>query len=175
MEEVRVGLLSFQREIEELQKSINTRREELKDAISQKRELGRSISLGRRLLEINDRITDLEQVLLIGNNTNGSNSESDLEDVTSDEDESDEEHETTDESPLAKRIRRHIKQYQIAQKLINIYSSHPFVESQRPRLEKIRSTLLLDLQTLQKQKGEAAVTELEKILNSNHRTEIPIR
>ena len=194
VEEVRFGLLGFQREIEGLRKSIEARKEEMKEAVAHKRDLSGQIALGRRLIEINDRIGDLEQALLIGGTqVNGDHKEDedfvdDHDNFTSDDgDTSDEEQvsattgATGSTTHVMRRLRRHIEKYQVLRKYILLYApQHPFIEAQQPRLEKIRSTLRLDLENLQKQQPQESkagrdLAQLENILSPSHSIEIPIR
>ncbi|KAI7974641.1 hypothetical protein EIK77_003789 [Talaromyces pinophilus] len=119
-------------------------------------------NIGRALLDIAERIEELEQRLMIVGTKTSNGLPSSTEDVDSDqegfisdntESEGDSEEET-DESAIisVKRLESHVEKYlYIVSESDRIGSDHPFVVGQQPRLEKIRSTLLLDLDTALKQ------------------------
>ena len=200
VEEVKVGMLGFQREVEGLKQGIEERRRAMAGAIEEKREVGKEIAMARKLLEIEERIAGLEEKLLLSEPKrveqngdreieNGIERESDA-DFDSEEDESSEDEDSAmvngeghEFTHAFKRLRRHVEQYQIVRKLITVWGEgHPFVEAQQSRFEQIRSTLLLDLQNLRKDASSKSSTkftqemkELDDLLRSHTSTEIPVR
>ncbi|KKY15886.1 hypothetical protein UCRPC4_g06072 [Phaeomoniella chlamydospora] len=200
VEEIRVGLLGFQREVEKLRAGIDVRRKEMAGAIEEKRHIGRDIALGRRLLEVEERLGDLEDRLLLRETTktNGDTGIADFEhnwdsdlDIDSEGDESSEDgdRETAINgdgalaTPELKRLRRNVENYQVVSKLMELYGAgHPFIEAQQGRLEKIRSTLEVDLRSLQesedgqaKGKPQQELARLDQILRANDKTKLPLR
>lgn len=107
VEGVRVGLLGFQREVEGIRKAVQDRARETGELLQEKKVLRKEIVLGRALLEVHERLEELEEKLGIKTREG----EEDDED-----DEDDEEDETSDleSSPYAgaaKRLRKQSEQY----------------------------------------------------------------
>jgi hypothetical protein len=142
VEGVRVGLLGFQREVEGIRKAVQDRARETGELLQEKKGLRKEIVLGRALLEVHERLEELEEKL-------GIKTREDEEDGEDDED--DEEDETSDleSSPYAsaaKRLRKQSEQYLLIVCQSNkIGPSHPFLVSLQPRVDEVRKTLILDL------------------------------
>lgn len=164
VEGVRVGLLGFQREVEGIKKSVKERADEVGALVKERKAVRRDVALGRSLLEVHEQIGELERSLGIT-----PRADQDLDD----EDEDDEDAEdlaassSTPSIPL-KKLQRHATQYILITRLMDrIGPSHPFLVSQGSRLEKIGSTLLLDLSAALKQakvlKAPAAILAVIKI------------
>lgn len=146
VEGVRVGLLGFQREIEAIRKAVQDRAKETAELLSDKKGLRKEIVLGRSLLEIHERLEELEEKLGIK-----------IKEVEDDEDDEDDEDEDEDEDTLngpegsscnsaVRRLRKQSEQYlMIVFQSSKIGSSHPFLVSLQPRVEELRKTLILDL------------------------------
>ncbi|KAF2170788.1 hypothetical protein M409DRAFT_18762 [Zasmidium cellare ATCC 36951] len=164
VEEVRVGLLGFQRDVEGIKRGVRERADEVGGLVKERKAIRRDVAVGRSLLEVHEQIGELEQRLGIT-----SRAEEDLDD-------DDEEDEDTDDPaagastpsiPL-KKLKRHATQYILITRLMDrIGPSHPFLVSQGSRLEKIGSTLLLDLSAALKQakaaKAPDAILAIVKI------------
>jgi hypothetical protein len=142
VEGVRVGLLGFQREVEGIRKAVQDRARETGELLQEKKVLRKEIVLGRALLEVHERLEELEEKLGIKTREG----EEDDED-----DEDDEEDETSDleSSPYAgaaKRLRKQSEQYLlIVCQGSKIGPSHPFLVALQPRVDEVRKTLILDL------------------------------
>lgn len=142
VEGVRVGLLGFQREVEGIRKAVQDRARETGELLQEKKGLRKDIVLGRALLEVHERLDELEEKLGIKTREG----EEDDED-----DEDDEEDETSDveSSPYtsaAKRLRKQSEQYLLTVcQSSKIGPSHPFLVSLQPRVDEVRKTLILDL------------------------------
>lgn len=146
VEGVRVGLLGFQREIEAIRKAVQDRVKETAELLSEKKGLRKEIVLGRSLLEVHERLEELEEKLGIK-----------IKEVEDGEDDEDEDDEDEDEDTLdgpegssynsaVRRLRKQSEQYlMIVFQSSKIGSSHPFLVSLQPRVEELRKTLILDL------------------------------
>lgn len=148
VEGVTVGLLGFQREVDGIKKGVRERADEVGALVKERKAIRRDVAIGRSLLELHEQIGELERSLEIIPTT-----DEDLE-------EDDEDDENTDDlaagssTPVIplKRLQRHATQYILITRLMDrIGTSHPFLISQGSRLEKIGSTLLLDLSAALKQ------------------------
>lgn len=141
IEEVRVGLLGFQRDLTSIRDDAEQRRKNAAALIAEKRHLGKRIQTGRSLLDVAKQIEDLEASLMIGAsaNTNEVNGET--------QDFSDESDDDVDGGEMSTRLlERHVEQYLVLRLLLGRHSpEQPYVLSQSDRLTRIRSTLCLDL------------------------------
>ncbi|CAO1606057.1 hypothetical protein XANCAGTX0491_009556 [Xanthoria calcicola] len=164
IEEVRLGLLGFQRDVEGVKAIIDGRRKETEALINQRKEIRRQMQVGRALLDIDQRLCELEQSLMMS--TNGSptnNVEPDIDHEISDSgEESDEGHEG---GMSISRLARHTQQYLLAQQIMKrVGSDHPFVVTQEARMTKVKNTILLDVGNALKQAGGQDTEYLMKIL-----------
>ncbi|KAL4793401.1 oligomeric golgi complex component, COG2-domain-containing protein [Aspergillus venezuelensis] len=148
VEQVRVGLLAFQRDVQAIRDKVEARQMEVAGLLNQKKKLRADANIGRALLDFADRVEELEKRLMIGEqaaqekSTELSESESDF--LESDEDET--EDEDDGQSVSLKRLEHHLQKYVYLTRLSSrIGEDHPFLQAQQPRMSKIRSALLLDL------------------------------
>ncbi|KAK0934335.1 hypothetical protein LTR29_014066 [Friedmanniomyces endolithicus] len=140
VEGVRVGALGFKRELEGIGGWINERLGEVTELIREKRDVRRDIGVGRGVLEVYERIGELEESLGIAD-TDEDAEEDDLDDDDEVEGAADD-----TPSPAARRLQRHARQYILLTRMVDrIGSSHPFLQAQQTRMNAIRKTLLLDL------------------------------
>ncbi|KAL9086083.1 MAG: hypothetical protein Q9165_007295 [Trypethelium subeluteriae] len=149
VEEVRVGLLGFKREVEGVRKHVVERSKEVEGLVQEREEVRAQIFVGRQLLEYESQLGELEEKLLVGSqprtaiNGHGDQAASDSEDLSDEED--------TSLMPIAK-LRRHAEQYLSIKQLEPLIGvDHPFLTAQQSRLLRCRSTMLLDLSTALKQ------------------------
>jgi conserved oligomeric Golgi complex subunit 2 len=170
VEEIRVGLLGFQRDVTAIHAKVEARKTEMQSLLQEKKKFREKANVGRALLDIAERIEELEQRLMISNikksNGTASHSEdtaSDAGDFDSDDTDSDGDlEEDGDESAIipVKKLENHVQKYvYINSESERIGNTHPFVVGQQPRLQKIRSTLLLDLNTALKQSRKAGTKD----------------
>ncbi|KAH8731771.1 oligomeric golgi complex component, COG2-domain-containing protein [Phaeosphaeriaceae sp. PMI808] len=159
VEEVRVGLLGFRKEVDGLKKAVEERESEVEGLLEDRREVRIKIELGRRLVDYDARLKELEEDLNISATAKPNNPDDDVSD-SEEEDEEDEEDEEEDAGygvSIAK-LRATVVQYKLIQALEDSLDDHPFTTAQAPRMAKIRTTLLLDLSTaLQQAKSAGAV------------------
>jgi hypothetical protein len=137
VEGVRVGLLGFQREIEAIRKAVQDRAKETAELLAEKKELRKEIVLGRSLLEVHERLEELEEKLGI------KIKEGDEDD---EEDEDEDTPESSSSHSAVRRLRKQSEQYlMIVFQSSKIGLSHPFLVSLQPRVDEVRKTLILDL------------------------------
>ncbi|OJJ69357.1 hypothetical protein ASPBRDRAFT_57044 [Aspergillus brasiliensis CBS 101740] len=166
VEQVRVGLLAFQRDVQSIRDKVEARQQEMVELLKEKKRLKTQANVGQALLDFADRVEELEKRLMIGdtprppqNGTPGeSDSDSDL--IEDDSDDSDDDElpngATTTSLVSLKTLERHIQKYVYLTKLSSrIGDNHPFLQSQQPRMSKIRSAVLLDLKTALEQASHA--------------------
>ncbi|PYI32879.1 hypothetical protein BP00DRAFT_424485 [Aspergillus indologenus CBS 114.80] len=169
VEQVRVGLLAFQRDVRAIRDKVEARQAEVDDLLKEKRRLKGEVNVGRALLDYVDRIEELERKLMIGDaarppraesSAPEGESDSDLLDSASEDSEEDEEELANGASatPLVslKTLEHHIQKYLYLTRLAaRIGEEHPFIQGQRTQVSKIRSALLLDLKTALDQASRA--------------------
>lgn len=158
VEQVRVGLLTFQRDVQSIRDKVDARYREVEQLVEEKKRLRKNANVGRALLDYADRVDELERKLMIGDTTpvrqgdaaKDLDTDSDLLDSESEESEDDAIPNGASATPLVslKRLEHHIQKYVYLTRLSSrIGDDHPFLVSQQPRLSKIRSAVLLDLKT----------------------------
>ncbi|KKK13077.1 hypothetical protein AOCH_006514 [Aspergillus ochraceoroseus] len=175
VEEVRVGLLAFQRDVQSIRDKVEERQKEVEQLLNEKKRLRANANIGRALLDFADRVDELEKRLMIGDHSAhapGEEKSTDLSDTDSDFLESDEE--TDDEDPQngdaaalvsLKRLEHHIQKYIYLTNLSSrIGDEHPFLKSQQQRMSGIRSALLLDLKKALEQAKQAGDKQDTKTL-----------
>ncbi|WPG98344.1 4-coumarate--CoA ligase 2 [Acrodontium crateriforme] len=151
VENVRVRVLGFEREVQGVRKAVVEREEAVTGLLKEKKDVRSQVVIGRALLEVGARIDELEKALGISTKTD------DEEDLDSDDEDDDElDQEPATKSPQLKRLQKHSQQYILTTRLIQrIGLSHPFLQAQKPRMDEVRRTLGLDLAaTLRQAKRE---------------------
>lgn len=171
-EEVRVGLLAFQRDVNAIRDKVEARQVEVEGLLGEKKQLRKDANVGQALLDVAERIEELEQRLMIGEkNSQGPREESDESDgflEESDESESDDgqARQGTAAAVSLKRLEHHIQKYVAVTRLsARIGDDHPFLLSQQPRVNKIRSAVLHDLKTALEQAKNAGEKRDSKMLS----------
>lgn len=196
-EEVRVGLLAFQRDVTAIREKVEARRGEVEGLLGEKKRLRKDANVGQVLLDIADRIEELEHRLMIGEGKNGGRNfrqqssaaqsprgERPSPDAAADVgDSSDEQSEESDEdededgdvgvsdgttATLAvslKRLEHHVHKYVAVTKLSErIGRDHPFMVNQQPRMNRVRSAVLIDLKNALEQTKNAGEKRDTKML-----------
>ncbi|KAL6237596.1 hypothetical protein BDW75DRAFT_228623 [Aspergillus navahoensis] len=165
VEQVRVGLLAFQRDVQSIRDKVEARQREVAKLLNEKKRLRASANIGRALLEFADRVEELEKRLMIREQTPQekptelSDTESDFLGSEDDEDETEDEDQGDNAPPLVSltRLERHLQKYVYLTRLSSrIGDEHPFLLAQRQRMSKIRSALLLDLRKALEQGKQAS-------------------
>ncbi|KAJ5251347.1 hypothetical protein N7489_001757 [Penicillium chrysogenum] len=148
VEGVKVGVLSFQRDVKAIRDKVEARRHEVEELLNEKRRLRTNADIGKDLLDYADRVEELEhrgQVIAKEAAQDESDAESDLysgESADSDDDE------LPDGTPAIslKRMERHAQKFVYLTSIAaRVGEKHPFLLAQQLRVAKIKSTVLLDL------------------------------
>jgi hypothetical protein len=155
VQDVRVGLLGFKRGVEDLRAKVKGRGLEVEKLLEEKTRASKQISIGRKLLEVDARLEELEEKLMvssIGGNERFSTEENwDDSEVEKDDDEGN----TLNGSSgvtSSKKLQRLVHDYLYIEQLSTATGLHyPFIIAQKSRMMRIRNTLLLDLSTALKQ------------------------
>lgn len=170
IEDVRVGLLGFQRDVKAVRDKVDARRIEVTELLKEKRSVKHEVGVGRALLEIAEHLDQLEEKLHI---TNGRARDSANGKVQADEgvqwseewmetavQESDDEYDSDEGTGLPPRLRRRIEEFLILKHLAGRHNPrHPFILAQESRMRKIKEILLSDLDVAVKQKSEVKIKQ----------------
>ena len=149
VEGVRVGLLGFQREIGGIQTAVKSRAEEVNQLVRDRKTIRQDIVMGRNLLEVGERVGELE--LSMGVTTGDMDVEEEDEEEEDDEEEEESEDDDGDEtygtpSAVLKKLHRNTQKYLLIRGMIQrIGPEHPYCIAQQARLDELRKTLSLDL------------------------------
>ncbi|KIW91625.1 uncharacterized protein Z519_07593 [Cladophialophora bantiana CBS 173.52] len=167
IEDIRLGLLGFERDIKAVRDKVDARRNEVAELLRQKRALRQETSVGQALLEVAERLDLLEEKLKISTPTaSATKSKGQLKDgggeAWSDEwieetatNESDEEYNSDEVTGVPPRLRRRTEEFLILKHLASKHSpQHPFLLAQEGRMRKIQEVLLTDLEMTIKQQTE---------------------
>lgn len=152
VESVRVRVLGFEREVQGVRKAVVEREEAVAGLLKEKKEIRSQVVVGRALLEVGERLEELEKALGVS-----TKADEDEEDLDLDEDDDDElDQESSNKSPQLRRLQSHAQQYILTTRLIQrIGPSHPFLQAQKSRIDEVRRILGLDLAaTLRQAKKE---------------------
>lgn len=163
VEEVRVGLLGFRKEVEGVRAKVLLKEGEVGDKLVEREGVRREIQLGRRLLGYEARLKMLEEQLVVEMVGKDALPTADEDDVSDSEESEDEDEEDTVGVSIAK-LRRHVLQYRLVQQAEKALGEHPFVAAQAPRMMKVRNTLLLDLSTALQQAKGAGTSGGERVM-----------
>ncbi|EFR01235.1 hypothetical protein MGYG_04239 [Nannizzia gypsea CBS 118893] len=182
VEEVRAGLLGFQRNVQGIKDQFESKKKEIQECLNEKKQLRSKISVGYDLLDVAERIELLETHLMIrpGKDStakeNGAQAEDDESDGLSDvilgsetddseEDEEEDENESGNKARISlRRLEAHIQQYLSVKVMADrIGEKHPFISSHASRVDAIKSALLLDLSTALKESNQLGSKRDEKV------------
>jgi hypothetical protein len=162
VEEVRVGLLGFRKEVGGLVDVVGKREEEVGQLLQERRDVRTKIELGRQLIDYDARLKELEAELLI--ETAGHETIILGEDVSDSEDEEDEDEEEEGYGVSIAKLRRNVVHYRLVLGLQKELGEHPFVAAQAARIAKVRSTLLMDLSTALQQAKTAETSDSGRVM-----------
>ena len=144
LEEVRLGLLSGQRDLISIRDNVAQRQAKVSALIQEKRQLAKSVQTANALMDFEQLLEDLETVLLLRPQENGTEAQ--------DQDMYEEGDDVKGEDTLLTRLDRQVEQYLILKLLVRRHESgQPYILAQQDRLAKVKSTLLLDLNGAVKQ------------------------
>jgi hypothetical protein len=145
VEDVRVGLLGFKRGVEDVRGKVGERKVEVEGLLTEKKAVAREIALGRKLLEVDGRLEELEDRLMVaslGRSISGGD-----EPWSDSEDEEDEEDaENVVGGTSIRKLQTLVVDYQHVELLsASIGKDHPFIVAQDSRMQRVKNTILLDL------------------------------
>jgi hypothetical protein len=151
IEEVRLGLLGFRRDVGALKDKVGAKQKEVEGLVTERKAIREDIQLGRALLDIDQRLQELEERLTISMIRPAESPEDDEGFSVSSDSENGTEDEQSGGVPTS-RLQRHAQQYMYVTKLRDkIGRDHPFLVKQQGRVTRLRNTILLDLSNALKQ------------------------
>ncbi|KAI1480316.1 oligomeric golgi complex component, COG2-domain-containing protein [Daldinia eschscholtzii] len=158
VEDVRVALLGFRRAVEEIKGRVRERGTEVAGLNRDLSGVRSEIETGRKMLELDERISVLEGRLAVGSTgPDGDDSDEDGED-------NDDELEGAVGSSTSKLMQL-AKEYIVVDELANdIGRDTPFVRKAEERLTRCKNTILLDLGTALKEAKKAGARGQAKLL-----------
>ncbi|KPI34961.1 uncharacterized protein AB675_11910 [Cyphellophora attinorum] len=174
VEEVRVGVLGFERELQGLRKRVDGERGRVREVLAAKRKVGREIAVGRGLLDVNRELDELEGWLGLkpGSGVGGAvlpTQEQQTAEVRDEDDEDeegggkgvewssawdddiDDDHledsdDEAEEGAIPPRLKRKTEKFLVVRVLCERFGrEHPFIAAQQDRIRKIKETLLVDM------------------------------
>ncbi|TGZ84803.1 hypothetical protein EX30DRAFT_392221 [Ascodesmis nigricans] len=146
VEDLKMGLLSFRREVEGVVAKLMKAREEVERELRAKEAIRKKKTLARNLLTVAQRIEELSTLLLLHDTRDAALSSGppglleDGESLTS-----------------TRRLKKLVYCWVYLRDFLlpKIPASHPFIKAQEPRMETIRKTILIDLASAMKEaRGE---------------------
>lgn len=149
MEELRLGVLGFRREVEGLRDLVRERRVEVERLVEERKRCREQVVVGRGLLEVDRRIGELEErLMLVQDGTKDAQGKEEVDDDVESEDSEEELEDGVD----VRRLRRHTEQYAYLMKMVQkLGPARPFLIGQEERIRRLKETLLLDLGSTLKQ------------------------
>ncbi|KAK6954849.1 hypothetical protein Daesc_004821 [Daldinia eschscholtzii] len=158
VEDVRVALLGFRRAVEEIKGRVRERGTEVAGLNRDLSGVRSEIETGRKMLELDERISVLEGRLAVGS------AGPDSDDSDEDDEDNDDELEGAVGSSTSK-LTQLAKEYIVVDELANdIGRDTPFVRKAEERLTRCKNTILLDLGTALKEAKKAGARGQAKLL-----------
>lgn len=162
IEELRVGLMAFRREVEEIKKQVARQGQLVDGLLGERIRVKKEIALCRQLLDLNARVNRLENRLMVvgpksssGAARRAAKTNEDEEEEESSDDESAEYNVEEGDDVMSltiSRLRRSVQEVKLVEQLIaHVDHDQPLIASERARLMRVRSALLIDLGTALKQ------------------------
>lgn len=170
IEDVRLSLLGFQRDIQAVRDKVDAIRTEVVELLKQKRAIKQETGVGRSLLDIAERLDQLEEKLNISNarstKTAADSTQANgglhwsgdwMEGTTN---ESDDEYDSDEGSEIPPQLKRRTEEFLILRHLTDQHSPrHPFILEQDARMRKIQEALLSGLDVAIKQEPDIKVKQ----------------
>ena len=148
VEEVRLGLLGFRREVEGLKGKLDARQTEVEALVEERKKIRAQVQLGRQLLEVERKVGELESRLMLASSGIRRAEQNGDEEMSDSDEESDEDEEGEGSGVAIAKLRRHVEQYlQIRQRMKKIGTEHPFLVKLEERMLRLEQTVLLDMNT----------------------------
>lgn len=165
VEDIRMSLLGFQRDIQGVKDKVDASRNEVVALMQQKRALKQETGIGRSLLEIAERLDQLEEKINISKGRSAKTAKGRpqedgglpwgkdwMETMTN---ESDDEYDSDEGSDMPPQLKRRTEDFLILKHLTGKHSPrHPFILEQDGRMRKIQEVLLSSLDAAIKQEPD---------------------
>ncbi|KAI9885153.1 MAG: mitochondrial 54S ribosomal protein mrpl1 [Watsoniomyces obsoletus] len=176
VEELKVGLLRFKKGLEGVRGVVDTRENEFRQLMDERRTVRKQIRLGKTLLELDGLMEDLEVRLMVGSRgTQADEQQHDWESSDEDEDDTEDDEDVISEegglngssSTLinTRRLGKRVQEYLCIKHLQSqLDPKHPFAAKQEHRIMQIKKTLLLDLGTALQQVKNHRQTASDQML-----------
>ncbi|KAK2608712.1 hypothetical protein QQS21_002701 [Conoideocrella luteorostrata] len=165
IEDVKVALLGFRRAVEEVKARVAKRRDETSQLNNELRDVRQNIERGRKMLELEDRLSALEERLSMDSLPTGDAAAREWDSDSSDE--GDENNSPSEEwlgnSPV-KLLQSATQCGDICKLKEGLDQEHPFVIKMEERLTRCRNTLLLDLGNALKEARAAGVNGQDRVM-----------
>ncbi|KAF9772692.1 hypothetical protein IL306_009593 [Fusarium sp. DS 682] len=155
VEDVKVSLLGFRRAVEEVKTKVTERKEETNALNGELRGVRAAIEKGRKMIELSERLTSLEERLSLDSLPNNE----DWDEESEDEDEDD----NYGSSPTRLLVSAQ-ECSRITKMLESLDPNAPFIIKMEERLTRCRNTLLLDLGNALKEAKKAGVKGQDRVL-----------
>ncbi|PGH28883.1 hypothetical protein GX50_08371 [[Emmonsia] crescens] len=191
VEQVRVGLLGFQRDVKGIRDGFEKRIGDISALLEEKKGLRKEVMLAYELLDVDESIGELEERLMIvdgkgkgkgqgptdadgGGGSDGDDEESDgvIESETEESDGDDDDGGASASGsdsgsepmvPLS-RLDRHIRKYLYIRTISGrVGEKHPFIVQQENRMQRIKTALMLDLKTALQQAKRYEKNRVQKL------------
>jgi hypothetical protein len=145
VEDVRVGLLGFKRGVEDVTGKVRERKVEVEGLIIEKKAVAKEIALGRKLLEVDSRLEELEDRLMVASLGRSVSGEDEPWSDSEDEEDEDEAENVVGGTSIRK-LQTLVADYRHVELLsTSIGREHPFIVAQDSRMQRVKNTILLDL------------------------------
>jgi len=145
VEGVKVALLGFRRAVEDVKAKVASRRDETERLSGELGDVRSDIEQGRKMLEVSDRLSALEERLAVDSLPANGDAEWDSDDTDENDEDEDEHIQGLVGSSPARLLQSARECRQIALLQQSLDPQHPFFIKLEERLTRCRNTLLLDL------------------------------
>lgn len=171
VEELRVGLLSFRREVDAVLAEVRGKEDKVRALLDERRRVRRDVERAHELVEWDEHIASLESRLLLDPDDAEDGTSLSKRDGPADysDDDSEDEDAADDTLKAARTVVNRVSRRAVDFRGVQLVGSrigadHPFVLERKARLMRIRNTLLLDARGAQKQARACAAADPQPLL-----------
>ena len=165
VEEARLDVMGFRREVENMKSRVVGEESQINSLIQERVRIKKDIDMGRKMLNLESRVGELERQLMI----KSKEAKSDEREIPYDDGSyigSDENEEDSMPTLSQTMLRRNVKNYLLAKQIMKHNDmDHPFVAAQNTRMSKIAEVLRLDLSMALKRLNSEKSPDADRILN----------
>jgi conserved oligomeric Golgi complex subunit 2 len=165
VEDVKVSLLGFRRAVGDLKGKVTQRKEETAALTAELRDVRQNIEHGRKMIELSERLSALEERLAL-ESLNGGKAQG--EDATSDDEDEDEDEDLQNDglvgSSPSKLFISARQCSQITALAATLDQDHPIVIKAEERIARCRNTLVLDLGNALKEAKKAGIKGQDRVM-----------